>query len=64
LKLFVLLVVVSVLGSWNDDSGGGAIDDDSPFDCELRITGVTGWWLWLPDLPKSLFKRQGMQRKF
>jgi hypothetical protein len=46
--------------SLNDDSGGGAIDDDSPFDCELRITGVTGWWLWLPDLPKSLFKRQGM----
>jgi hypothetical protein len=28
--------------SLNDDSGGGAIDDDSPFDCELRITGVTG----------------------
>ncbi len=44
--------------SLNDDRGGGAIDDDSPFDCELRLTGVTGWWL--PDLPKSLFKRQGM----
>ncbi len=61
MKFFVfLLVVISVRVSLNDDRSGGTIDDDSPFDCELRITGVTGWWLWLPDLPKSLFKRQGM----